>query len=193
MFWIDDVICPQCRMKLNGRFMNVRMNDLKLETVYCYEGLLREMMIQYKELFDEALFPVFLWPYIRILKRKYADRVIVPVPSSQINNEKRGFGAVEKMFSLLDLPVCEALEKKENHDQKNLKGRERKSIGKYIRLKENMIMENRKILLVDDIVTTGETMKACHDLLKEGNDVFLFSVAVNRKWLDKKCRFLMDF
>ncbi len=183
LFFVDDVLCDECRQKMDVRKRTVDLGVFRADCLYIYEDLVRNMIIQYKEMFDEALFPVFLWPAVRELRRKYRNHVLVPVPSSQKNNEKRGFRAVDRMFSLLELPLADVLAKNEGPDQKDLDLHQRSQVGKSIVLKKEI--RGERILLVDDIVTTGETLKACYRLLSPHNRVSVFCVAANRRFFEK--------
>ena len=165
MFFIDDVLCSRCRQNLTLRKRTFKVEGIPIEGLYVYEGLVRDMLLQYKENYDEALFPVFLYPYIKELRRKYRKYAVVPVPSSSEMVNKRGFRHVNKIFSMLDLPVCDLIEKTDNVEQK--KSRKRSDIGKHFRLIPEFPSHVRKILLVDDIVTTGSSMISCYHLLEQ--------------------------
>ena len=60
MFSTNDCLCDECRQAMNFRPRIIKAGNLHVLSLYPYEGLVREMMIQYKEKYDEALFPVFL-------------------------------------------------------------------------------------------------------------------------------------
>ncbi|MBR0385359.1 MAG: hypothetical protein IJI05_02280, partial [Erysipelotrichaceae bacterium] len=118
MFYVDDVLCAACRNSISYAPKKIMIDGIRVDSLFVYEGLIREMIIQYKELSDEALFPAFMYPYIRELRKRYRGYTIVSIPSSAANNEKRGFKAVDKMYEILDLPGVEMFEKKDDYDQK---------------------------------------------------------------------------
>jgi competence protein ComFC len=165
MFQVDDCLCSRCRHLMKYEPGMYQGPGFRFEGLYVYEGQVREMMLQYKENCDEALFCTFLFPYVRGLNRKYRRFTIVPVPSSEDMVNRRGFQHVRKMFSVLDLPIRELIVKTADVQQKS--SISRKQIGSYFQLSENQLPENTRILLVDDIVTTGESMGACYRLLSQ--------------------------
>lgn len=183
MFYIDDVLCEKCRQSIIRKPKKIRIDNITVEGLYVYDGLYREMLIQYKELYDEALFPAFLWKDKKRLEKKYHGYTIVPIPSSTTRNKERGFKTVDKIFSILDLPLCDLLEKTGEHEQKKVKGYERKLVSQHLVLKSDVEVPE-KVLLVDDIVTTGETVRASYNLLKgKVKDIKIFTCAYNKAFL----------
>lgn len=183
MFYVDDVICKSCRDKISYRPKRIKLDDITVDSLFVYEGLIREMIIQYKELSDEALFPVFLYPFIDELRRKYRGYTIVHVPSSTTNNKKRGFKAVNKMFGVLNLREEEMFRKKDDFDQKEVDFKRRHEIRNHL-IYEPVKVKNNKVLLVDDILTTGETIKAAYSFLAaSGYKIKVLTACYNRRFL----------
>ncbi len=186
MFQIDDVLCDSCRSLIRYRPKRIRLSEVSVDSLYVYEGFIREMLIQYKELYDEALFPLFLYPHVEDIRKRYRGYTIVPVPSSRENNEKRGFRAVEKMFGILNMPMVEMLVKTDDHDQKNTDFSRRHEIISHLEIKP-VNVRNRKVLLVDDILTTGETVKAAATLLmRKGYRIKVLTLCYNRRFASKQ-------
>ena len=184
MFYIDDVICRKCRRQLPADRQVFRTAGLKIEGLYVYEGLIREMLLQYKENCDEALFPVFLYPFVKQLKNRYRGYSVVPVPSSREMMVKRGFRHVNKIFSLLELSVYDLIEKTDNVEQK--KSLSRTEIGEHFRIRDEKPLPKGRILLVDDIVTTGASMASCYRLLEKNYaEIKCMTVAYNRRFSHK--------
>ena len=67
----------------------------------------------------------------------------------------------------MGLPMVKALVKDEGMKQTELSGQERTAVGKMIHLVKNITIRGKKILLVDDVFTTGSTAKACLKLLSQ--------------------------
>ena len=98
----------------------------------------------------------------------YKGYVIVPAPSSKIDDEKRGFNHVMEIYKSLGLPILPVLEKNSADKQSSKSKKKRLNIDKIIEGKNIEILYGKKVLVVDDIFTTGATMFKCVELVKEG-------------------------
>lgn len=94
---------------------------------------------------------------------------MIPVPSDQSSNEARGFNHVVEIFKSLNLVIVPAIIKKNKHKQSEMKREERKNVIKYLKWDNSYSIENKKILIVDDVYTTGSTIRAMITLVKQHN------------------------
>ncbi|MDD6467695.1 MAG: hypothetical protein PUF50_05895 [Erysipelotrichaceae bacterium] len=142
------------------------LEDLLVESLHVYEGLCRDLLIQYKELCDEALYPVFLFSHISYLRKKYDGYVLVGMPSSEKASRKRGFSHVEQMFQVLGMPMITLFEKEEMEEQKHATKEQRYQVRSHIHLQKQVKLPDAPILLVDDVCTTGNTLLAAAYLIQ---------------------------
>lgn len=108
---------------------------------------------------------------------------IIPVPISKKRRKERGYNQSEliarEIAKRMQIPYQnQCLFKTKNIvEQSKLNKEERqKNIQGVYELHNSQILENKKILLVDDIYTTGSTANECSKILRQANpkkiDVF---------------------
>lgn len=204
---IWDGFCPDCRagMKvIREPYCFKCGKQLKLENEeYCsdcrhekhqfirgrallrYEG--REKEIIHRIKYDnrrEYLVPLaeeMAERFEREVKRWQIDQ-IVPIPMYPAKKRKRGFNQAELLANLLgerfELPVSlELLIKKEDTgEQKELSLKERKENLRSAFEAEDC--EGLRILLVDDVYTTGSTMDAATQVLSEAGAEAVYYVCI---------------
>ena len=135
--------------------------------IYKYDSTIRTYLYQFKGCFDYELYPVFLYRIKNLLHFIYYDYIIIPAPSFIGDDEKRGFNHVEMIYSVLGLKIVKLFTKTEHHKQTDCNKKERGEIYKFMKVNEGIDIRGKKILLVDDVFTTGSTMKSMIKLLKQ--------------------------
>lgn len=102
--------------------------------------------------------------------------LITSVPMHKKSLKNRGYNQSQllaKDFAeLVNIPYADTLEQhKENKTQHNLKKKERaKNVKGVYRIIDKSIVENKRILIIDDIITTGNTLGECaRTLTKAGS------------------------
>ncbi|MCI1245409.1 MAG: hypothetical protein LKG11_05650 [Bacilli bacterium] len=135
--------------------------------LYSYTERIRSLLYQLKGCKDIELAGIFLAKQAPILKLIYNGYEMVPAPSFRRRDLDRGFNHVHEMFKCLKLPFINALEKTDDIKQADSSFEERLNVSKHIRFRDDASVLNRKILFVDDLITTGSTAKACCDLLMD--------------------------
>ena len=150
---------------MNPDVMTESWEGYRLRHIYEYGDLIKSLLYQFKGCYDIALAPLFLGDQASVLKLLYHDFVIVPAPSFPEADEKRGFNHVVEIFKILDLPILRILRKTEDVKQADLTAEERKEVGKHLAIENGESIQGKKVLLVDDVLTTGSTMRACIALL----------------------------
>lgn len=97
--------------------------------------------------------------------------VIVPVPIAFTHLIERGFNQsqlmAESLSKILQKPVKEVLMRKSgDYSQAGLRLSQRVKLdGSSILLKKNQCLSDQNILLIDDVLTTGSTMRRCAEAL----------------------------
>ena len=176
-------VCAACRSGLRG-----------FDSAMCfgsYEGSLRGLI----HLFKYSGMKPLSEPLGRLLERTLPiDQTfdaIVPVPLHWRRRWQRGFNQSERLAAFLAkrraIPLFNALERKRaTATQAGLAsaGRRRNVAGAFI-LRRGAEIKGKKLLLIDDVMTTGATARACAAVLKRGGalSVSLLTLArVDRQW-----------
>ena len=149
-----------------------------------YTPFFSSLLIQYKETLDIELAPIFLERYSMLFHLLFFTYKLVLIPSSQSNIDRRGFNHLEEMFKDVSLKRVTGLKMKNELIQEN-----RSALERY-KMKGNFVYEGPKyknILIVDDVVTTGSTLRGIYDcMFSQTNNIRLLSVAYKTLQKDKK-------
>ena len=129
---------------------------------------------------------VFLDRYLWYLKIKYKDFYIVPLPSYELDDKRRGFNHVIEIYSRLGLPVLDVIKKTKESKQAKKKKRERLLAIESFGVQDIERVKGKKILIVDDVYTTGSSVKAAITLVKSGKPKYIEVFVVAKNILKKK-------
>ena len=161
----DICLCSKCQSEFDPKFVKFKVNGYKATSIYEYTPFIKNLIYTYKGCFDYELNQVFLNPFFKEIRMKYKGYKVIPAPSYKKDDEYRGFNHVVEVFKNLNLDVLLIVEKTARHKQAENNSQKRKDIKKYLALTNNETLENQRVLIVDDIYTTGSTIKAMISLV----------------------------
>ena len=163
----DICICGKCQADFEPRFINFKVNGYKGLALYEYSAYIKNQVYLFKGCFDYELKDTFINLYFKELKVRYSGYKIIPIPSYKDDDDKRGFNHVVEVFKTMGLEMFPIIEKTAHFKQAEHKAKKRNEISKYLVLKDRIDLRKTKVLLVDDIYTTGSTMKAAINLVEK--------------------------
>ena len=187
-----DALCPKCNLELKKQAEvnilqkeeieeNIKKEKYFEELMYIfkYEGQVRKLILDYK--FNEKsylykTFVNFLLKNEKIFENIKKYDKIIPVPISKKRNKERGYNQsmliAEEIANKTNLElVNNCLIKTKNiieQSKLNKEDRQQNIQGVYSLQNERLITK-QKILLVDDIYTTGSTVNECCKILQQAN------------------------
>lgn len=160
-------LCLKCFNKLKKIYQKFDINGHDCLALYEYDGMMKSLIFQFKGCYDFELKDIFLERFHNFLKLKYHDYYLIPVPSSVEDDRARGFNHVDEVFKTMNLPIIYCIKKTQKMKQSDKSAEERKGISKFLKLEDGINLTSKKLLIVDDIHTTGSTLKACFELLEK--------------------------
>ena len=186
LFSTNKKICPQCLEKFERAniIQNIH-NKYQIWILYYYNDFLKSLIYQYKGKYDIELATVFLNEYYYKIKIKYHDYLILYPPSSKLDDEKRGFIHIQEIIKNLKIPYIDGFYKVDNYKQSEQSFNERKNIKEHIFIKKNLPIKNKKILIIDDIITSGNTIITIINLILKNyspiRDIKVLIIAKSRQ------------
>jgi competence protein ComFC len=146
-------------------------------SIFLYNDFLKEVMAKYKFRGDYVLSKVFA-AYIKG-KLPKAD-FYVPIPLSEERLYERGFNQAEAIIKELDLQPTLLLTRIHSEKQSKKKRSERIHLPQVFQVNESIHLEGKSIVLIDDIYTTGSTLRHAAKLLKGAGAEHICSLTVAR-------------
>lgn len=168
-FKTNYLICAKCEQKLVPHFYKFSIGEIGAVAIYKYDEEIRGLLYQLKGCYDIELGGVFLDRFKDELKTIYHDYYLVPAPSSKKSDREREFNHVRAIFNCLKLPYLPIVEKSFDYKQSELTVGARKEALSKLRLIDKTKLYGKKILIVDDVFTTGATVQGIIKLVKTLN------------------------
>lgn len=157
--------------------------------VFAYEGRMKESLYRFKYSNRREYSAFYAKEAAKVRGdwiRRCGVEAIIPVPLHRKRRQKRGYNQAEvfarELGERMDLPVCANLVSrvKNTRPQKELNQAERqKNLKKAFIINRSIVQLNR-VLLVDDIYTTGSTVDAVAQALRDAGvkEVYVLCISI---------------
>ena len=175
--------CPKCyRDGMGEACMDCQVwikkgKEVSHKSCFVYNEAMKDFFSQYKFQGDYTLYSVFTEVLQKELKG-YSDYTLVPIPVSSEKYQTRGFNQVTAFLEGTKLQFKEILEKYDTIAQSSKMREERLQSQQCFKVKDNVQVPT-KVLLIDDIYTTGSTLQLAKEILVEAGvkEIVTFSLA----------------
>jgi competence protein ComFC len=190
MPWSFHNSCSICAADLAGAddpCPNCRDGDTSIDGVTAlgyWSGPLREWLSGLKYGGDSRLSYWLAECLVSIWKNTYPGLTVVPVPPRRAKLHFGGcdpVGLIVRRMGVSSVPVGRYLKRRGNKAQKNMTREERlegSALNYYVKKGHGHIP--RDLVLLDDVMTTGTTLRSCAAVLKERGAVHVYGMVVCR-------------
>ncbi|MCT2537248.1 ComF family protein [Aquibacillus koreensis] len=149
------------------------------KSVFGYNDMMKEVIAKWKYRGDYALCDLFREDFVRTFNELFKDvkgAKVVPIPLSKERLYERGFNQAEALAGFLDMPSENVLSRIHGEKQSKKTRRDRLMASNPFTLTVGI---TDPVILIDDIYTTGITLRHAAKLLKEAGcpEVYAFTLA----------------
>ncbi|WP_066055838.1 ComF family protein [Robertmurraya korlensis] len=148
-------------------------------SLYLYNDFLKEVISRYKFRGDYVLARFFCKTLIQVLKDFDYD-LLVPIPLSQERLYERGFNQAEALIIEAGLTLTPALKRIHTEKQSKKSREERIHLSNIFTIVNEEDIVGKKVMLIDDIYTTGSTLMHAGKLLKQHGTLSVSSFTIAR-------------
>ena len=196
-------LCQKCRKAITNSSIFANQLDFYSNQSYfidehfylfSYEEPIREKILQYK-FEDKAYLANCIYEFFMNNEKIYGFLkkydIIIPVPISLARRRERGYNQSEiiarKISKMVGIPIETQVLKKEKHNQpqSSLNKKQRKENVKNVyKIQNELKIQRKEILLLDDIYTTGATANECAKMLKQAGGERIGILTIAKDLLD---------
>lgn len=148
-------------------------------SIFLYNDFFKEVMAKYKFRGDYVLAKVFAESVKEFIKKVKPD-LLVPIPLSNERLYERGFNQAEALLIEAGVIPANLLTRIHLEKQSKKSRSERIHIPQVFQISQQLEIKGKDILLMDDIYTTGSTLRHAAKLLKESGAERIQSLTLAR-------------
>lgn len=186
----EGYICSSCKGLVEYLHMEVELGTPYVEKAYYsvfYNRFIKEKIHDYKYHGKSYLYKPFGHMLLETIEYyNLADEldVITFVPMYNKKEALRGYNQsklmAEYVAEKLDKPLCNCLIKTRHTKDQNKLGKIERQINLIdsFKIVNNTHLKSKKILIIDDIITTGATIRECGKVLVENGAKKVYGLAI---------------
>ena len=189
-------VCEVCGINIPSKGKCVRCSGKKVYEMarapFLYDGIIKKLIHNFKYNNAKYLFkPLGKYMAECYIENNMQAEIIIPIPLFCKKIKKRGYNQAyklaEEIGKILSLPTINALERiKDTPTQTALDFKERKANIKGAFKCIDRSIKNRNILLIDDVYTSGATIKEACKVLRENGVNKIYVLTLAHTMLDNK-------
>ena len=179
-------VCYKCFEKFKIREITVFIDNVECFIVYYYDEFFKELLYKCKGCYDYVLKDAFLTYNLKKIRSRYKGYTIVLAPSNVSGESKRGFNHLNEIFKNLNFPIINCFYKTKEWKQSDKKFDDRHKIQNVIKIDKQALKGIKKVLIVDDVLTSGATIKAMIKQIPSNIDKKVLVLSSNCKFLSNK-------
>lgn len=190
----QDFLCSKCKISLEkqGKFLIEKYKDKYFKQhlyIFEYQGMIRKVILDYKFNDKSYLYKTiinFLTKNEKFFEILKSYDTIIPAPIGVVRNRQRGYNQSYLLAKEIATKAGIILENECLYKTKNIieqsklnKEDRQKNIQGVYELKNAQRLEGKKVLLLDDIYTTGSTANECCKIisLAKPKKIDVFTIA----------------
>lgn len=167
--------CEDCKKKFpSPAIIKYAVGGYKCTSPFPYDGIFKKAVKRFKFGNKGGYAKQLAFPIVQSILESYQGvdfDLITCVPMHKKRLAQRGYNQAELLArecaKIMNIPYCDTLEKfKENREQHSIKASERaKNVKGVYRIIDKELVRDKNILIIDDIITTGNTLGECAKIL----------------------------
>ena len=163
-------LCQDCWNQLPWLKHSVQRQEIEIQ-VACHYAYPIDRVIQQFKYEQQLHFQILLTGLLKQLDYRQIQ-AIVPMPISTQRLAERGYNQsvvlAQCLGQHLNIPVWQPIQRQHQHSQKGLSRLERLDhIEQQFKIAPRNALRYRRVLMLDDVVTTGSSLKALEQALTE--------------------------
>lgn len=174
----NEYACESCKKQFpHTSLVTYAVGGYKCVCHFPYDGIFAKAVKNFKFYGNAAFAKSFAFVLVQSIIEIYKDEhfdFITSVPMHIKQKKQRGYNQSELLAKecalILNIPYVEALNKsKQNKIQHSIKAPQRgKNVKGVYKVTDKSLIQGKNLLIIDDIITTGNTLGECSKTLIEG-------------------------